>query len=210
MLHRAYSLSSTTELFEKECENIRSIFHKLRYLSELIEATIRNFINTSDVESQSTSNNNKNTIRIVLPFIDQKPADIVKRQLTQLNKKLDKDLQPVFVNRKREDVLKFREPKPSLVSQQLVVYKFQCGSCDASYVGYTARHLHQRIEEHRYLAIGRHRLADHGQTTALPATRFSVIKKCAWKFDCLIHEMFYIKELKPSLNVQSDSVVLVL
>ena len=207
MLHRAYSLSSTTELFEKECENIRSTFQKLRYPSELIEATIRNFINTSDVESQSTSNNNnKNTIRIVLPFIDQKPADIVKRQLTQLNKKLDIDLQPVFVSRKLEDVLKFREPKPSLVSQQLVVYKFQCGSCDASYVGYTARHLHQRIEEHRYSAIGRHRLADHGQTTAPPAASFSVLKKCASKFDCLIHEMFYIKELKPSLNVQSDSV----
>ena len=30
MLHRAYSLSSTTELFKKECENIRSIFYKLR------------------------------------------------------------------------------------------------------------------------------------------------------------------------------------
>ena len=108
---------------------------------------------------QSTSN--KDTIRIVLPFIDQKPADIVKRQLTQLNKKLDINLQPVFVSRKLEDVLKFREPKPSLVSQQLVVYKFQCGSCDASYVGYTARHLHQRIEEHRYSAIGRHRRSLH-------------------------------------------------
>ena len=105
MLHRGYSLSSTTELFKKECENIRSIFHKLRYPSELVEATIRNFIDTTDVESQSTSNN-KNTIRIVLPFIDQKPADIVKRQLTQLNKKLDIDLQPVFVSRKLEDVLK--------------------------------------------------------------------------------------------------------
>ena len=137
----------------------------------------------------------------------QKPADIVKRQLTQLNKKLDIDLQPVFVSRKLEDVLKFREPKPSLLSQQLVVYKFQCGSCDASYVGYTARHLHQRIEEHRYSAIGRHRLADHGLTTAPPAASFSVIKKCASKFDCLIHEMFYIKELKPSLNVQSDAVI---
>ena len=119
---------------KKEFENIRSNFHRLRYPSELTEATIRNFINTSDVQSQSTINN-KNTIRIVLPFIDQKPADIVKRQLTQLNKKLDIDLQPVFVSRKLEDVLKFREPKPSLVSHQLVVYKFQCGSCDASYVG---------------------------------------------------------------------------
>ena len=28
--------------------------------------------------------------------------------------------------------------------------------CDANYVGFTARHLHQRISEHRYSAIGKH------------------------------------------------------
>ena len=31
-------------------------------------------------------------------------------------------------------------------------------------------------------------------------------KKCRGKLDCLIHEMLYIKQLKPSLNKQSDSV----
>ena len=34
---------------------------------------------------------------------------------------------------------------------------------------------------------------------------FNVIKKCMNKFDCPINEMLCIQELKPALNVQSDS-----
>jgi len=35
---------------------------------------------------------------------------------------------------------------------------------------------------------------------------FSILKKCTTKFDFLIFEMFFIHELRPSLNVQSDSI----
>ena len=34
------------------------------------------------------------------------------------------------------------------MSQKYVVYHFKCDLCDADYVGYTCRHLYQRIEEH--------------------------------------------------------------
>ena len=34
---------------------------------------------------------------------------------------------------------------------------------------------------------------------------FSILKKCKSKFDCPVFEMFYINELRPCLNVQSDS-----
>ena len=33
---------------------------------------------------------------------------------------------------------------------------------------------------------------------------FSVLKKCSNKFDWLLYEMFFIQELRPALNVQSD------
>ena len=49
-----------------------------------------------------------------------------------------------------------REPKPSLLSQQCVVYYFKCDRCEADCVGYTSRYLHQRIEEHKNSAIGKH------------------------------------------------------
>ena len=56
--------------------------------------------------------------------------------------------------------------------------KFECDLCDADYVGYTARHLHQCINEHKYSAIGRH-LEQHGLLkTDLVNTQFSVLKKC--------------------------------
>ena len=44
-----------------------------------------------------------------------------------------------------------------------VVYKFQCDLCNASYVGFTLRHLHQRMVEHKYQSssIGKHLLNKH-------------------------------------------------
>ena len=76
-----------------------------------------------------------------------------------------------------------------------MVYKFECDMCDADYVGYTTRHLHQRINEHKYPAIGSH-LEEHGLSkTDLDEIQFSVLKKCRSKFNCLIFEMLFRKTL---------------
>ena len=93
-----------------------------------------------------------------------------------------------------------------LISTQCVVYSFQCDLCDANYVGFTARHLHQRISEHRYSAIGKHIETQHDNKRAKIDHLFKVLKKCRSKFDCLIYEMLFIKDIKPSLNTQSDSI----
>jgi hypothetical protein len=72
---------------------------------------------------------------------------------------------------------------------------FKCSLCDADYVGYTTRHLHQRIAEHKFSAIGKHLSDSHGDKNL-----------CQGKFDCLINEMLFITKLAPSLNTQSDSI----
>ena len=53
---------------------------------------------------------------------------------------LAKTVSPAFVSQK---ILKCDKPR----HQQCLVYKFECDLCDAGYVSYTSRHLHQRIEE---------------------------------------------------------------
>ena len=109
-------------------------------------------------------------------------------------------IKPVFQTKKIGQVLALKEKKPPIVNNQCVVYKFECDLCDADYVGYTTRHLHQPIK------IGRH-LEEHGLSkTDLDDKQFSVLKKCRSKFDCLIFEMLFIKELNPHLNTQKDSI----
>ena len=44
----------------------------------------------------------------------------------------------------------------------------------------------------------------HGLGTDSRSENFAVLRKCLNKFDCLIHEMLFIKQLKPSLNGQLD------
>ena len=116
-------------------------------------------------------------------------------------------IKPVFQTRKIGQILALKEKKPPIVKIQISTFncKFQCDPCDADYVGYTARHLHQRINEHKYSAIVRH-FEQHGLLKAdLVDKQSSVLKKCRSKFDCLIFEMLFIKELNPKLNTQKDS-----
>ena len=127
-------------------------------------------------------------------------------ELKKLSVATKDQLQPVFSSRKLSDDLKVQEPKPPSINQQCV-YHFVCDLCDADYVGYTSRHLHQRIDEHRFSAIGKHLKNNHQVDTIGDLTsNFTILKKCQGKLDCLIFEMLWIRKKRPSLNTQSDSI----
>ena len=68
-------------------------------------------------------------------------------------------------------------------------------------------HLHQRIVEHHFSAIGKHFKNDNDIKTIEDLTsNFSVLKKCNGKLDCFIYKMLFIKNKKACLNTQSDSI----
>ena len=167
-----------------------------------MQSTIRQFIESRVSEDSHTQVADKREapIRIVLPFKDQKSANVVRKQLADLSRKINADISPVYTSRKIKDEIKVKEDKPPLVSQQCVVYSFQCSLCDAGYVGYTCRHLHQRIEEHKGSAIGNHLREQHDMEPEDIAQSFRILRKCQNKFDCLIFEMFFIQELNRRLT----------
>ena len=78
--------------------------------------------------------------------------------------------------------------------------------CDADYVGFSARHLDRRIAEHKHSEIGRHLMEAHGRNHLLKENQVRVLRKCQGKFDRLVFKMLFIKNLKPNLNIQTDSV----
>ena len=147
-----------------------------------------------------------NILRITFHFKDQTAANSVRRQMHDLSYKIGTTLQPVFVSKKLELDLMPKEIKRPVVNQQCVVYSCSCDLCDADYVGYTARHLHQHIVEHENSAIGKHFLEAHGNTSLLKESQFRILRKCQKKFDCLVYEMLFIKERNPSLKTQTDSI----
>ena len=137
---------------------------------------------------------------------DQKSADSVRRQLRSLGKTIGRKIQPIYTSKKIAAEFPTGETKPALVNQQCVVYHFKCDLCDADYVGYTCRHLHQRIDEHKSSVVGEHMVEQHGEDAKNIEKSFKVLRKCRGKYECLLYEMLFIKELKPSLNKQSDSI----
>ena len=126
----------------------------------------------------------------------------MRKQLKDLSQTTHTAIHPVFVSNKIEQELKVQEKKPRIVNQQCVVYKFQCDLCDSSYVGYKLRHLHQRVNEYKNQSssIGKHYSDKHCIVPKDLEKQFFVLKKCRNKFDCLVHDMFLIRELTPSLN----------
>ena len=186
------------------------VFSRLSYPDRLIYSTISRFIavKASDqpVLELPAVNNELKTVPVILPFKDQSSADIVRAQLKNLSQKIQVTVLPIFVSHKIKQHLKLREVRPPIVNQQSLVYQFKCDLCDAGYVGYTRRHLHQRVDEHKNASssIGKHFRLEHSYVPSDLAKNFTILKKCKSKFDCLIYEMFLINELRPSLNVQSD------
>ena len=210
MLDRAFKLSSTWQLFRLECDHLTQTFSRLQDPAQLIQSTISNFVTkkvSGDPISTRARKVNEAPVRIVLPFKDQRSANSARRQLGELGRKIRTDIRPMYTSRKIGHEVKPKEKKPPIINQQRVVSYYKCGLCDANYVGYTCRHLYQRVEEHKgSSSIGNHIKEQHRTVPSDIYQDFNILRKCQSKFDCLIYEMLFVKELKPTLNKQSDSI----
>ena len=136
----------------------------------------------------------------------------VKRQLRDLSSNVQMTIQSVFTSRKLKQDLSLREPKPNIETPAMRCFIYSSVTCamqdHAGYVGYIKGHRHTRVEGHRQNASSIYRHYSKEHNTAVPdnfLAGFNVIKKYKNKFDCRVHEMLCIQNLKPALNVQLDS-----
>ena len=81
MLNRAYRLSSSWQLFSDKCEKLKNIFRSLKYPVDLIDRTFKNFVDSfqSDAQKPPQAQYQGKTVRIVLPYKDQKSANVLWR-----------------------------------------------------------------------------------------------------------------------------------
>ena len=96
--------------------NLRSMFLKLKYPPRLIESIINRFIRSQDQTEPQHQFPPDQLIRTVLPFKDQRSADAVRKDLSELSKKIGSDLRPAFTRRNIIDDIKGVEVKPPLTN----------------------------------------------------------------------------------------------
>ena len=113
MINRTYKLSSTRELFNLECEKIKEIFTRLCYPYNLIDTTIRRYTKLKLYQNvkQQQSVTKDDPIRVFLPFYYQKAVNSVGRQLKDLSRYINIEINPVFTSRKLKEQIKIKRKK---------------------------------------------------------------------------------------------------
>ena len=100
----------------------------------------------------------------------------------------------------------FKDKIKDLESQSQVIYKINCKSCDASYIGKTQRILYHRIHEHmtdNKSACYQHSVSNAGHE--FDYENIEVIEKADNNTKQLVKELLHILKMKPSLNKQLNS-----
>ena len=147
LLYRCFHLSSTSEIFHREVENLRGILRKNSYPTEFIDQCIAAFLNK--IYKTPAPKVEKQTTTVILPFLGKLSLEI-RNRLRKYTKKYvkDCDLKIIFRSQRRlKSLFRFKDTLPQCF-QSCVLYRFTCRVCNDSYIGKTERHCHVRWCEH--------------------------------------------------------------
>lgn len=142
-----------------------------------------------------------------LPFIGQFSSLTQKK----LNKVIDKfckenvKIKVIFTPFKIGSMFSSKDPIPRSL-KSLVVYKFSCSGCNASYIGETTRHFSTRVKEHLSRDKNSH-IFKHLSESAIcknvsDDNCFSILDNAQTKYQLKIKEALHILWQQPSLNKQ--------
>jgi hypothetical protein len=219
LIHRAYKIASTWELFDMEVKRILKNLINNNYPQEIVERVISNTINKLYVKKE-----HENELQNVTFFYrTYRPYDWVNDQrfLTNI---INDHLQPTpGVNLK---LRMYYKPKriSNLFSNRLslpdydkhgLVYNFSCpeDGCNASYIGYTANRLLVRMGQHKnkQSKIHSHLMEAHNKTpTDDIFPHFKILYMDHSDYNVRTAEALFIKSSKPSINKQFKDMALTL
>ena len=150
LLHRCFCLVSDMFKFHFEIEKLKEILLSNGYSNKFIEKCISKFMNKLYIEKPVMSTVPKKQLYLVLPFIGKMPALVKPGLARSLHKRLPfcKVKIAFKTSNRLKNYFSFKDVVPeSLRSFQIC--NFMCGSCNASYIGKSFRHMKVRVLEHQ-------------------------------------------------------------
>jgi len=151
-------------------------------------------------------------LMLCLPYKGIKGETIVKKVNTEISKcvKENTNVKVIYKSTKLSSFFNIKD-KTSVHHSNDLVYRFRCPdeNCDVSYIGETGRRFNERILDHagkdtkshvlKHAKEKDHELASHEHFEMLGSNFHGN------KYKRRISEALFIKEFKPSLNVQEKS-----
>ena len=210
LVHRAYHLSSTYCNFHIEIKFLTKFFNDNFYPPLLLNKTVNKFLaRIYQSNENATQTVPKQKIFIKLPYYGY----ITDRITTDLKKLFTKHFPQLHINfictnsLSIQSFFRHKERLPDSLCSS-IIYKFECLSCNALYLGSTRRQFSCRVGEHRAVSIRTNRplsappfsaVREHSQHTGHPIQHknFKIVATTN-NADLHILESLYIKKLKPS------------
>ena len=226
LLFRSFNLCSSYAKFHEEVLSLKSVLSRNAYPMCFLDNCIGKFLNSVFRTKKSvTCSVEKKPVFIVLPFTGVSSLHVRNRIVSLCKKYLPQvKCRVVFRPSVRLSHLFVYKDRVPLALKSGVVYKFQCGGCNAPYYGKTIRHYHTRISEHLGISAltgkpvcspAQSAVFDHvlscSELDDRPSTdSFSVIASAAGDFQLKIKESLLIARDRPCLNDKISSLPLYL
>ena len=135
--------------FHHEIDKLKSILYKNSYPRDLIDKCIKEFLDKILAPKPLVSTVPKKNLGIALPYLGK-----LSLQIRTITKRIMKNKLPYCnirflfqIKCKNSNYFTFKDKTPLFLCSG-IVYKFQCGSCNATYYGKTKRHFKVRMCEH--------------------------------------------------------------
>jgi hypothetical protein len=207
LLNRIWKICTTQEQKDEEVSKLRIILAKNEYPNNVIEETINKYIARITLPAQPKPQ--KETKRfIVLPFANRKVEDFAVRLKALVEENYSQvDFNVAFkAPNTIGNMFPFKDRIRDTTSQSLVVYKINCATCNAEYIGKTERILVHRLKEH----TKSEQSACHQHTIDNPEhimdyENISVIDRASNDFKLRMKELLHILKKKPALNKQINA-----
>ena len=161
LIYRAFNISSNYNIFHKELEFLKIFFINNGFPLRMINNEIKRFLDNIYNKRTPVTTVSKLPIYVKMPYLG-KYSDKMKFDIKELlNNYLGfVNLNILFVNNhKLGNYFRYKERLPTC-NRSMLIYKFCCAHCSASYVGSTKLTLLSRVDQHagrssrtgRYLA----------------------------------------------------------
>ena len=136
--------------FHFEIEKLKEILLSNGYSNNFIDKCISKFMNKLYIKKPVMLTVPKKQLYLVLPFMGKMSALVKSGLARSLHKCLPfRKVKIVFKTCSRlKNYFSFKDVVPEPL-RSCQIYNFTCGSCNASYIGKTFRHMKVRVSEHQ-------------------------------------------------------------